>query len=626
MPSPGTPRPLSAAQARELESAFRLLQAGRADEALAMASRLVVEAAQAPDAQQLLAMCHAGTGNADAAESAFLRALELAPDHPLVLVNHAAFLRKAGKLDAALPVLRRVVGIAPDFARGWSELGAAALEAGHAEQAVAALRRATDLQPDAHLDWHLLGNAAREAGDLDAAEAAFRKVIALAPGQRSAITNLGSVLRLSGRSGEAVACLQSMGADPGAGPELADTLAGALLDAGRPDEALQLAQRTAERYPDFVPGTVTLANLLWEYAPAQDPDEPFQLFRAAIRERPRDRALRSAYINFLFAARSAGEALAQARIARAQADEPVFALMEANALEMLGRTAQAGALYAQLHRSGGSGVPALLNAYTRHLLKAGQWDAAAQRSGEAIRADPENQEAWAYLATAWRLSGDSREDWLCDYERLVGVVEIETPPGFSDRPGFLQALAATLEHLHKARREPIQQSLRGGSQTPGRLFGRHDPVIAAARAALLQGAGRWLATLPADARHPFLKHDARNVRPGGSWSVKLWSSGKHVDHIHPEGWMSSAFYVALPPSVATAPAGAGQAGHLQFGQPPLELGLALPPRRVVRPECGKLVLFPSYLWHGTVPFEDAQPRITIAFDLVPAGRFSERYR
>ena len=32
---------------------------------------------------------------------------------------------------------------------------------------------------------------------------------------------------------------------------------------------------------------------------------------------------------------------------------------------------------------------------------------------------------------------------------------------------------------------------------------------------------------------------------------------------------------------------------------------------------GRLVLFPSYMWHGTVPFHDAASRTTIAFDAVP---------
>jgi hypothetical protein len=94
------------------------------------------------------------------------------------------------------------------------------------------------------------------------------------------------------------------------------------------------------------------------------------------------------------------------------------------------------------------------------------------------------------------------------------------------------------------------------------------------------------------------------------------SQGFHVNHIHPEGWISSALYIALPDEVRDA---TDRSGHIQFGVPPIELGLALPPRRIVKPQVGELVLFPSYMWHGTVPFTSAQPRITVAFDLVAQG-------
>ena len=78
--------------------------------------------------------------------------------------------------------------------------------------------------------------------------------------------------------------------------------------------------------------------------------------------------------------------------------------------------------------------------------------------------------------------------------------------------------------------------------------------------------------------------------------------------------MSSALYIALPDEVKAAN---DEAGYIQFGVPTLEIPLDLEPRRVVRPEVGSLVLFPSYMWHGTVPFQSEQPRITVAFDIIP---------
>ena len=95
--------------------------------------------------------------------------------------------------------------------------------------------------------------------------------------------------------------------------------------------------------------------------------------------------------------------------------------------------------------------------------------------------------------------------------------------------------------------------------------------------------------------------------------MRLRGQGFHISHIHPSGWLSSAFYVAVPPEVAAD----GPGGNLVFGVPETALGLDLAPRRVVVPVPGRLVLFPSYVWHGTVPFESAAPRLTVAFDALP---------
>ncbi|MEZ0472332.1 tetratricopeptide repeat protein [Luteimonas salinilitoris] len=609
---------LDAGQARQLETALRLLKAGNTSDALAIGRRVAAEATLAPDAQQLLGMCHAEAGDVAAAEQAFRRALELAPEHPLILVNYATLLRKAGRTEEALSTFRRAVDAAPDFAKAWTELGMTALGAGQRRQALKALERAVQLQPGSALAWHALGNARRADGEFEAAEEAFRKALALVPGYGSAWVNLGAVLRLLGRSGEAIACFDRAAESGQAGAELSDARAGVLLDDGRPGEALEQARRVVREHPGFVPGHTTLAHLLWEYGPALASDEdPVAGFRAAVRSQPRNGPLRSAFARFLLSARRADEALDEIRMLRAQDDRPLFAWLEAEALEALDRAEQAGALYAGVHRALGGRDADFLNAYTRHLLRRGKWDAAAGRAAEATRIDPANQQAWAHLATAWRLLDDPREFWLCDYERLVALVEVEPPAGFVGQPDFLDALTATLAPMHQAGREPVQQSLRGGSQTPGRLFGRRDPLLEAARSSLLRAVERWVATLPSDPRHPFLMRKADGVRIVGSWSVRLWSSGNHVNHIHSEGWMSSAYYVSLPPSVRAPAVDDGDAGCIQFGQPPLELGLELAPRRLIRPEPGKLALFPSYLWHGTVPFQDEQPRITIAFDMIP---------
>ena len=127
-----------------------------------------------------------------------------------------------------------------------------------------------------------------------------------------------------------------------------------------------------------------------------------------------------------------------------------------------------------------------------------------------------------------------------------------------------------------------------------------------------------LAGLPKDDTHPFLGRNTGRARFAGSWSVRLRSGGFHISHIHHTGWISSALYISLPKEVAALPDGATGPGALMFGVPDETLDLDLTPRRVEPPRVGRLVIFPSYFWHGTIPFESEQPRLTVAFDALPA--------
>ena len=98
--------------------------------------------------------------------------------------------------------------------------------------------------------------------------------------------------------------------------------------------------------------------------------------------------------------------------------------------------------------------------------------------------------------------------------------------------------------------------------------------------------------------------------------MRLRNQGFHISHIHPSGWLSSAFYVSLPKEMEASDN--DMAGAIGFGVPDEGLGLNLTPRRVILPKQGHLVLFPSYIWHGTLPFESEDQRLTVAFDALPA--------
>jgi hypothetical protein len=73
--------------------------------------------------------------------------------------------------------------------------------------------------------------------------------------------------------------------------------------------------------------------------------------------------------------------------------------------------------------------------------------------------------------------------------------------------------------------------------------------------------------------------------------------------------LSSAFYVRVPALDESS-----REGWLELGRPPPDLRMDLEPLATIEPEAGNLVLFPSYLYHGTRPFTSGE-RLSVAFDV-----------
>jgi hypothetical protein len=247
------------------------------------------------------------------------------------------------------------------------------------------------------------------------------------------------------------------------------------------------------------------------------------------------------------------------------------------------------------------------------LLRLGRGEEALREIAPARKAEPLNQEWICYETMALRQLGHPRYRELCDYERMVRAYDLSAPPGFAGVDAFNQALADSLARLHVLEAHPLDQSLRGGSQTSRSLLYVDDPVIQAYLKALAEPISAYIEAMGApDPGHPWSGRKTGGFRLAGAWSVKLKANGYHINHLHPAGWISSAYYVALPAVVADA---AGQQGWIKFGEPRWPApGCAV--EKVVQPRVGRLVLFPSYMWHGTIPFSQGE-RLTAPFDVVP---------
>jgi tetratricopeptide (TPR) repeat protein len=255
---------------------------------------------------------------------------------------------------------------------------------------------------------------------------------------------------------------------------------------------------------------------------------------------------------------------------------------------------------------------AALEVWTGICLAASDADGAQDGARRLLALAPDNQQAVNLQAMVWRMTGDARFGEVYDYGAFVRPQMIDPPQGWTSREAYLADLAAELKAAHPFRTHPFGQSVRHGSQRPD-ILAVQSPAIQAFRSAMDPLVDRYIAQVGQGA-DPLRRRRSERWRIHGIWSVWLAPGGFHTDHVHPQGWLSSAFYVELPDAVSAG----GREGWIRFGEAGIPVSPAQSAQHWVKPEPGMLVLFPSYMWHGTVPFGGDQARLTMAMDIVPA--------
>lgn len=252
-----------------------------------------------------------------------------------------------------------------------------------------------------------------------------------------------------------------------------------------------------------------------------------------------------------------------------------------------------------------------LSGFAQAAIVAGKLSDAQVVLQGALNQAPNNQFLLALVATLLRQMGGAYNH-LYDYKNFIRVYDLEPPNDFSTIVEFNHALKAKLEQLHVYKNAPLNQSLRKGTQTETDLSLIDDPVLQAFFMAIDEPIRDYIEKIGRDHRHPLSRRNRGNYRIQGAWSVRLQGGGHHVNHVHPMGWISSAYYVDLPKIMSES----NKEGWIKFGESNLNLNETA--EHYVQPKQGRLVLFPSYMWHGTVPFTGQDTRLTLPFDVVPA--------
>ncbi|MBS0384925.1 MAG: tetratricopeptide repeat protein [Proteobacteria bacterium] len=493
----------------------------------------------------------------------------------------------------------------PQHARDAIRAAIAAGRAGEAEPMARALTIGAP-SPEA---FELLSLALRAQGKADKALAAAEDGLRLDLGNVRLAHARGLALTELGRNEEALRTFDSLARRGLEQPPVWLSRGVALLNLARDADAEAMFADGVRRWPQDQGLHHGLASVRWMRGQGAAFTRDFE---AAVARNPDALHLRIACADMLRRAdfRERAEALLREGLRRAP-QQPALMMSLAVLLDEMDRTAEGLPLLEQ------AAVQAPDNAqvsaqHTALLLRLGRGDEALKAIVAARTLEPLNQEWICYETMALRQLGDPRYHELCDYDAMVRPFELPVPPGYRDIAAFNEAFAASLNQLHVLATHPLDQSLRHGSQTTRSLLQLNDPVVQSYFKALDEPIRAYMGLMQ-NPDHPWSGRKTGEYRIAGAWSVKLKANGYHINHLHPQGWISSAYYVHVPKAVAEAP---GQQGWIKFGEPRWPTpGCSV--EKIVQPRAGLLVLFPSYMWHGTIPFAEGE-RMTAPIDVVPA--------
>lgn len=283
----------------------------------------------------------------------------------------------------------------------------------------------------------------------------------------------------------------------------------------------------------------------------------------------------------------------------------------------------------------------------KSLQDAGRVTEAASTFARAVDANPHDPEAISNLAIAL-IQGDEAEDavaacdvflahhpastsvlaaksvalnecgqtvavkQLVDLDRYVTPLRHERAPSFKTIDAFNAAMVEHVSAHPTLIVSPSSHATRLGKHTADLTVKPKGPV-AAFEKMIGNGIDEFVQRLGSDSDLPFIAHRPRKWHLA-IWAIVLEGEGYQIPHIHRSAWLSGVYYAQVPDIVQDE----GQAGWIEFGEPEPDYHSSVPSvTRRIQPEPGLMVLFPSYIFHRTIPFESDQTRISIAFDVVP---------
>ena len=527
-----------------------------------------------------------------------------------------ALARAAGALQAGRPAdafgfCRQVLAAEPDNADALNLAGVAAFQTGDGAEARSLLETAVAFKPGFADAFNNLGNVLKAEGALGDAEAAYKKALKARPGYVDAEYNLGITQEAQGRFSDAEASYRRcLDLDPGFAPGHFN-LGNVMKALSRMDDALSAYRRALDLRPGYAEALNNLGTVEMELGHGAD---AIHAYRQAVGADP---GFADAHYNLGIALQEGGQLDDAIECYEKTLEcDPAHAGARINigyALKEMGKLDEAAAAYEQAIDMAPDYDKAQANLGDVYLQQ-GNARAAVDLCDGFLEDHPGNISILAFKAIALEELGDQdgvRE--LYDFDRLIRPVTLSPPDGFADIKAFNGALAEHVLGHPSLVYAPKSHATRLGRHS-GELLAEPKGPVAALEHAIVEAVEGYRKAVKPDPDHPWLA--SRPEKTGlNVWGVAMDSQGYQVAHNHPSAWLSGVYYLKVPDVIGDGDP--VHAGWIEFGRAPDNFHVPRDPQvRLIKPVEGLMILFPSYFYHRTIPFEAEELRISIAFDVL----------
>lgn len=480
--------------------------------------------------------------------------------------NKLMRLYNEGALPDVLEMANRLAVIFPNSPSVLNVMGSVNFKSGHYKSSIKLYKKAIWLRPDFAEAHNNLGFALDMVGKKNTAITSYIRAIELKPEYEEAYSNLGSALNKLRFPKQAISNYKrAIHLQPNY-PEAHNDL-GLLLDSlAKHDNAIGSFTIAIKLRPDFLQAHINLASTLTEIGKNQ---EAINVLKIAIKLDPNNEKV---HYQIGLALYTLGEyKTAEVHFRASHFDKSQYYLLRCQFLR-----GEQGPFYEQLNQ--------LINQNEIHPMIGSLGCRAAIRFGQ------------------------KKLNLFCS-NPMDHFLKLDLLGKYDFKKTFQETTVNILSNQDTIFRS--QGLLSNGQQTTGNIFSQHAKLLNPI-AQIIHREVQNYKYIFSNSVEGFIKHWPKQYTLLG-WILNMSDGCELKPHMHDEGWISGCIYISVPPK--RTPNDGNLVICMDNGEQLTGSESAL--KKIIDVTTGTLCFFPSSLLHYTLPFKSEEPRIVLAFDIVP---------